>query len=51
MAFIEYNPNPVGRRVGDCAVRAIAKALDTSWEGAYLALVINGLQMCDARMK
>lgn len=45
--YIEYNPNPCGRRVGDCAVRAVAKALDTSWEGAYLALVVNGLQMCD----
>lgn len=27
-----YNPNPVGRSVGDCAVRAIAKALDVTWE-------------------
>lgn len=45
--FIEFNPNPVGRRVGDCAVRAIAKALDMGWEAAYIALVINGLQMGD----
>lgn len=51
MAFIEYNPNPVGRRVGDCAVRAISKALDMSWEAAYVTLALNGLQMCDARMK
>ena len=28
MAFIEYNNNPVGRRVGDCAVRAVSKALN-----------------------
>lgn len=26
--YIEYNPNPCGRRVGDCAVRAVAKALN-----------------------
>ena len=45
--YIEYNPNPCGRRVGDCAVRALSKALDTSWEGAYLMLALNGLQMCD----
>ena len=45
--FIEFNPNPVGRRVGDCAVRAIAKALSMGWEAAYIALVINGLQMGD----
>ena len=45
--WIEYNPNPVARRVGDCAVRAIAKALDTSWETAYIKLVMNGMQMGD----
>lgn len=45
--YIEYNPNPCGRIVGDCAVRAVAKALDTSWEGAYMTLVVSGLQMCD----
>lgn len=46
--YIEYNPNPCGRRVGDCAVRALAKALDTTWESAYIMLAMNGLQMCDA---
>lgn len=46
--FIEFNNNPCGRRVGDCAVRAISKALDTTWEGAYITLALNGLQMCDA---
>lgn len=45
--WIEFQNNPVGRRVGDCAVRAIAKALDMGWEAAYIALVINGLQMGD----
>ena len=45
--YREYNPNPVGRRVGDCAVRAIAKALDIDWETAYLKLIINGFQMGD----
>lgn len=47
MAYVEFQNNPVGRRVGDCAVRAVAKALDMGWEGAYIALVINGLQMGD----
>lgn len=47
MAYIEWNPNPVGRKVGDCAVRAVAKALDMGWEAAYIALTINGLQMGD----
>lgn len=43
----EYNPNPVGRRVGDCAVRAVAKALDHDWETAYTMLVANGFLMGD----
>ena len=45
--WIEYNPNPCGRRVGDCAVRAIAKALNISWEEAYILIINNGFSMCD----
>lgn len=47
MAYKEFNPNPVGRKVGDCAVRAIAAALDMGWEAAYISLAMNGLQMGD----
>ena len=47
MAYIEFNNNPVGRKVGDCAVRAVSKALNMGWEAAYIALAINGLQMGD----
>lgn len=47
MAFVEWNPNPVGRRVGDCAVRAIAKALGTDWETAYTMIAANGFSMGD----
>lgn len=45
--YIRYNPNPTGRNVGDCAVRAIAKALDTDWERAYLMISRNGFMMGD----
>ena len=45
--WIKYNPNPTGRNVGDCAVRAIAKALDVDWETAYIMIVKNGYQMGD----
>ena len=45
--WIQYNPNPAGRMVGDCAVRAISKALNMGWEAAYIALTLNGLQMAD----
>ena len=43
----EYNPNPVARKVGDCAIRALTKALDVDWETAYLLAAMNGLQMGD----
>lgn len=33
--WIKYNPNPVGRNVGDCAIRAVSAALNISWEEAY----------------
>ena len=45
--FIEYNPNPVSRKVGDCTVRAVAKALDIDWETAYVKMAVNGFSMGD----
>lgn len=47
MVFEEYNPNPVGRHVGDCAIRAIAKALDIDWETAFILVTVNAYQMGD----
>lgn len=45
--WIEWNPNPAGRRVGDCAVRAVAAALDVDWETAYDLITETGYQMAD----
>lgn len=45
--WVKYNPNPTGRSVGDCSVRAIAKALDIDWESAYKMIVENGYAMGD----
>ncbi len=45
--YIKYNPNPTGRTVGDCAVRAVAKALKIDWETAYMLIVTNGYYMGD----
>ena len=42
-----YNPNPAGRAVGDCAVRAVAAALGVDWETAYAMIAENGYQMGD----
>lgn len=43
----EYNPNPAGRRVGDCAVRAISAALGVDWETAYDLIADAGYNMGD----
>lgn len=45
--WTQYNPSPTGRNVGDCSVRAVAKALDTTWETAYALMALNGFQMGD----
>ena len=45
--WIEYNPNPMQRRVGDCAVRAVSMALNIDWEEAYAEIVANGFAMGD----
>lgn len=42
--FEYFNPNPLGRKkVGDCTIRAIAKALNQTWEQAYTGLFVEGL--------
>lgn len=45
--WIEYNPNPLGIRVGDCVIRAISKALDASWERIYVDLCVQGFMLGD----
>ena len=45
MSYIKYNPNPDGNYVGDCVIRAISKALDISWEEAYIELAMQGFMM------
>lgn len=45
--WIEYNPNPTGRRVEDCAVRAVARALNKDWETSYALLAKAGYAMGD----
>ncbi|MBQ9196550.1 MAG: hypothetical protein IJ157_04825 [Clostridia bacterium] len=36
--WIDYNPNPEGRRTIDCTVRALCKALDLDWDTVHLCL-------------
>jgi len=37
MAFQFYNPNPKGRFVGDCTIRAICKLTNQDWDHVYAA--------------
>lgn len=45
--YVEFNNNPVGRSVGDCAIRAVSKALGIDWESAYAMIALNGFLMGD----
>lgn len=47
MPFEFFNPNPKAQRVGDCAVRAICKAIGTDWQDAYISLCAEGLALKD----
>lgn len=45
--FIKYNANPINKRVGDCTVRAISKALNQSWEKTFVEMCVQSLMLCD----
>jgi len=42
-----FQNNPVGRTVGDCAVRAVSVALDIPWEDAFAQIASNAFSMGD----
>ena len=42
-----YNPSPYGRQVGDCAVRAVSKAIGSDWNKAYTELALMGFTLVD----
>lgn len=42
MSYSYYNPNPDKKSVGDCAVRAISKALGQTWDETYVGLCLEG---------
>ena len=42
MAYVYYNPNPAGQRVGDCVIRAISKLTGQDWESTYIGVAVQG---------
>ena len=47
MAYIYFNPNPLGKRVGDCVIRAIGKLTGQDWETVYRDIADAGFELCD----
>lgn len=47
MAYINYNANPIGKRVGDCVVRAVSKVTNQDWQTTYSALCVQGYLLSD----
>lgn len=45
--FIQSNPNPEKRLVGDCVIRAISILLDKCWEDVYDDIAVLGRRMYD----
>ena len=47
MAFVYFNPNPNGKSVGDCTIRAISLLMDRDWRKTYIGLATMGFSECD----
>ena len=45
--YREYNPNPQGKRIGDCVVRAISRAIGRAWKETYAGICVQGYELCD----
>ena len=45
--YVFYNPNPSGKRVGDCVIRAIAKLTGRTWEETYIGVASQGFAAHD----
>lgn len=47
MSYVFYNPNPTGKKVGDCVIRAISKLTEQSWQDTYMDIAIAGYELGD----
>ena len=45
MTFVYLNPNPVGRKTGDCVIRALAIAFNKNWDVVFDELVVMAKRM------
>lgn len=47
MGYIFYNPNPLEKETGDCAIRAISKILNLDWDNVFVDLFLKAYQKKD----
>lgn len=47
MGYVNYNPNPMRKTVGDCVIRAISMATDKDWDTVFLELMLKAFDMKD----
>lgn len=47
MAYRYYNPNPAGKHVIDCTIRALSKIFRQDWETTFVQLCLQALTMYD----
>lgn len=40
-----YNPNPLGKQVGDCVIRGISRITNQSWEDTYIGIALQGYRL------
>ena len=45
--YVYFNPNPVGRRAGDCVIRAICAASGKTWEDVFRCVCAVGYELGD----
>lgn len=45
--WVYYNPNPRGRRTGDCVIRAVCAATGLDWHTVYTGVALAGNAMAD----
>lgn len=43
--YIHANPNPIGKYVDDCVIRAIAIVTDRTWDDIYIHVCLQGFIM------
>ena len=45
--YIYYNPNPTGKQVGDCVIRAVSLVTNQTWDDSYIGISLTGYRLKD----